>query len=127
MNKSTNSKGQMAASTEDDTKWFTHTPEQESAWRKIAHNDAARVARVLTLRAGRTSPEGDNHDDVYPALEPVCDTSDHLDTRSKRVLFFALIDARLGEAPCRNVCEMATLLAGHLECRPTRWLLFKTR
>lgn len=86
---------------------ITHTPEQAAQWRQLAVSDPSRVARTLALAPGQRTREGDNQNDVFPALAAVVEAARPVQG-GKNVPWERLVDAGVAEVLCNNVMNMTT-------------------
>ncbi|KAF9533053.1 hypothetical protein CPB83DRAFT_845740 [Crepidotus variabilis] len=99
---------------EDYAQIITHTPQQAQEWKQLALSNPNRVARTLVLRPGRTTREGDNQGDIYPALEAVKAISLQGRRGAENQAWANLVLGGIADALCKNVIEMVV----HLESLP---------
>ena len=93
-------------------KIITHTPEQAAQWRAIATSNPGRLVRTIVLQPGHTTREGDNYEDIYPAMQALNEISMNLRGKGAagNKAWADLVSAGLAEALCKNVCEMVVFL-----------------
>ncbi|KAF9535646.1 hypothetical protein CPB83DRAFT_842092 [Crepidotus variabilis] len=87
-----------------------HTQEQTLRWKNIAITKPKRVARVLVLRAGDTTKEGDNLSDILPALVAVKEIMAKTRPGVENKEWAALVSGGIADALCKAVCGMVTIL-----------------
>lgn len=90
--------------------FVTHTPQQAKKWQDICAKDPKRVVRVIrhTLGAPRTR-EGDDHSDIFPALEAIKRYSrGKVFGGPQDPLWGPLVDSGVADALCDSVETLVT-------------------